>query len=140
MSYTGQVREFMLVYNQPAPTTPTMPTPELLYGRHQMLVEESLEIAEATTRAHLLDGIVDALYVTYGTAVAAGFTESTIKQAFDEVHRSNMTKLWPDSIVDTRPTNTTATRTCGGWIVKNRAGKVIKPPTYSPPNLSQFCR
>lgn len=137
-NYVAQVREFMEAFQQSAPSYPTMPSAETLYARHQMLVEESLEIAEASSRVQLLDGIVDAMYVTLGTAVAAGFTDAEIAAAFAEVHRSNMTKLWPAHLVDTRPPNTTATQTRGGWIVKRSDGKVLKPPTYSPPRLGSI--
>jgi predicted HAD superfamily Cof-like phosphohydrolase len=37
---------------------------------------------------------------------------------FNEIHRSNMTKVWPD-----------------GKVYKNEYGKVIKPATYSPANI-----
>lgn len=138
-NYVAQVREFMEAFQQAVPLYPAMPGGDTLYARHQMLVEESLEIAEACSRVQLLDGIADALYVTYGTAVAAGFTDDQIAAAFAEVHRSNMTKLWPDHLVQTRPPNTKATQTHGGWIVKRGDGKVIKPPTYLPPRLGSIC-
>ena len=136
--FVQTVREFMLTFRQSAPGAPTMPSPEALYARHQMLVEESREIAEAGTREQLLDGIVDALYVTYGTAVAAGFTDEQIRGAFSEVHRSNMSKRWPDEMVDARPPNTFSIWTPGGWVVKRSDGKVIKYPGYSAPDLKPF--
>lgn len=55
--------------------------------------------------------------------------------AFDEVHRSNMTKLWKE-----KPENPSYIVTQKGnlWLVKREDGKIIKPPTYSPPNLEAF--
>lgn len=44
-----------------------------------------------------------------------------LKGAFDEVHRSNMSKLGYD-----------------GKPIKNHYGKVLKGPEYSPPNLEAF--
>lgn len=137
MNPCEMVREFFNRYHQRVPLGPTMPTPDVLYNRHTMLWEESKEIAEASTREELFDGILDALYVVYGTAVSAGITDDQIRTGFAEVHRSNLTKLWPDHLVDTRPKNTTATRTKEGWIVKRADGKVVKSPLYSPPNLKE---
>jgi hypothetical protein len=50
-----------------------------------------------------------------------GITNECFHELFKEVHRSNMSKLWLDK--DTP------------YVVKDKAGKVLKPPTYSPPNL-----
>lgn len=41
-----------------------------------------------------------------------------LDDVFAEVHRSNMTKIWPD-----------------GTVHKRGDGKILKPPTYSRPNL-----
>lgn len=63
------------------------------------------------------------------------------RMAFDEVHRSNMTKLW-----DIPP--------CDGsyivrkllyngqqrYVVKRADGKVLKPPTFQPPNLTPYLK
>jgi predicted HAD superfamily Cof-like phosphohydrolase len=58
-----------------------------------------------------IDGLADILYVVFGTAVAMGIDLSPF---FDEVHRSNMTKVGGEKRAD---------------------GKVLKPETYEPPNL-----
>jgi predicted HAD superfamily Cof-like phosphohydrolase len=58
-----------------------------------------------------VDALCDLLYVTFGAAVAFGVDLSPF---FDEVHRSNMTKV-------------------GGPVRED--GKVLKPDTYEPPNL-----
>lgn len=55
--------------------------------------------------------------------------------AFDEVHRSNMTKLWKE-----KPENPSYIAKQKGnlWLVKREDGKVIKSPDYSPANLEAF--
>jgi len=58
-----------------------------------------------------IDALCDLLYVTFGAAVAFGVDLSPF---FEEVHRSNMTKV-------------------GGPVRED--GKVLKPDTYDPPNL-----
>lgn len=68
-------------------------------------------IVEAT------DAIGDLLYVVIGTAVSMGID---IDKVFEEIHRSNMSKVWPD-----------------GRVVKNEFGKVIKPTSYSPVDFTK---
>jgi predicted HAD superfamily Cof-like phosphohydrolase len=58
--------------------------------------------------------LADLLYVVYGTALSFGIP---IDEVFDEVHRSNMSKL-----VDGKP-------------LKREDGKVLKGPNYTPPNF-----
>lgn len=62
-----------------------------------------------------VDACVDQLVVTYGALNAAGVK---VQPVWDEVHRSNMSKVWPD-----------------GTIHKREDGKVLKPDTYSPADV-----
>ncbi|MEC4688424.1 MAG: hypothetical protein VST64_08985, partial [Nitrospirota bacterium] len=55
--------------------------------------------------------LADLLYVVYGAAVSCGID---MEPVFQEVHRSNMSKL-------------------GGY--KRADGKWVKPPTYSPASI-----
>jgi predicted HAD superfamily Cof-like phosphohydrolase len=59
-----------------------------------------------------IDGCLDTLVVTYGTLEAVGFDA---EPGFDEVQRSNMSKVNP--------------------LVVREDGKILKGPNYSPPNL-----
>jgi hypothetical protein len=63
------------------------------------------------------DSIADTLVVTYGAANCYG---QDAQRSYAEVHRSNMSKIWPD-----------------GTIHKREDGKVLKPDTYSPANLER---
>jgi predicted HAD superfamily Cof-like phosphohydrolase len=47
--------------------------------------------------------------------------QDVIEDIFDEVHRSNMSKLGPD-----------------GKPLYREDGKVLKGPNYSPPNVSKY--
>lgn len=71
-----------------------------------------------TNRANLLDDDVDLVVVTLGSMLSMGVD---IHGAFNEVYRSNMTKLQDD-----------------GMMAKDANGKIVKPSTYSPPNLAPF--
>ena len=89
--------------------------------RLHLIVEETSELAEALARGDLvecLDALTDLRYVCDGTTLCLGL-ENVFEVGFDEVHRSNMSKL-----VDGRP-------------VKNEAGRVIKGEGYSPPDLQR---
>ena len=84
--------------------------------RAHLVAEETGELLMGLAqgnRLEVLDALADLVYVTLGTAVAFGLP---LREAFDEVHRSNMTKL----------------------LVEGRPGHPGKGLGYSPPNLEQF--
>lgn len=64
-----------------------------------------------------LDALTDLMYVTLGTYHTLGLA-NIAKEAFNEVHESNMSKMGPD-----------------GRPIKDLSGKVKKGPNYFPPNL-----
>lgn len=106
-----------------------------LERRDRLITEEFEEVSEAIhyleqtylgmTSSSILEAIeklskelADLLYVVYGTAEELGIP---LQEIFEEVHRSNMNKVWPD-----------------GEVHYNEIGKILKPPTYSPPDLERF--
>jgi predicted HAD superfamily Cof-like phosphohydrolase len=79
--------------------------------RVRLIQEEFDELQEALTQgdvAAVAKELADLLYVVYGTAVSCGID---MEPVFEEVHRSNMSKV-------------------GGH--KRADGKWVKPPGYSP--------
>lgn len=70
--------------------------------------ETSYTMEEA--KAELASELADLLYVVYGTAEELGIP---LDKVFDEIHRANMRKVWPD-----------------GTVHRNEYGKVIKPPNH----------
>lgn len=84
---------------------------EFLEKSHYRNPEQLKECAE-----HLAKELADLLYVVYGTADKLGIP---LPEVFSVVHQSNMSKVWDD-----------------GEVHYNSVGKVMKPPTYSPPDLS----
>ncbi len=96
---------------QTAPANPTDETKEL---RIRLIQEEFDELKESMATGNLASvakEMADLLYVVYGTAVSYGID---MKPVFQEVHRSNLSKV-------------------GGY--KRADGKWMKPPTYSPAKL-----
>lgn len=115
----NKVKEFMTASGQEVNVVPNIPDEATRQLRHSILVEEVMELQYATTHVDALDAITDILYVLLGTAHAYGLADK-LEAAFNEVHRSNMTKVMPD-----------------GKVLKREDGKIIKPDTYEPPNLQK---
>lgn len=86
--------------------------------RHALLREEFREYEEAEIADNVVevaDALADMVYVICGTALSYGIPLDAV---FNEVHRSNMTKC-----VD-------------GKVQRRNDGKILKPETYEPPNIS----
>ena len=86
------------------------------------LIEEELnEFKDAMSKKDLkevADALTDILYVTYGAGHAFGIN---LDDCFEEVQKSNMSKLGNDK----KP-------------IYNEDGKVMKGPNYFKPNLNKF--
>ena len=79
------------------------------------------EFKEAISKKDLkevADALTDILYVTYGAGHAFGIN---LDECFEEVQKSNMSKLGND-----------------GKPIYNEHGKVMKGPNYFKPNLNKF--
>lgn len=116
-----QVGEFQSAFGIESPKRPTLLPKERAVFRHKLLKEEVKEIEQGEKVADIVqvaDGIIDSMYILIGTAHEYGFADRLV-MLFDEVHRSNMTKMGPD-----------------GKAIFREDGKVMKPDTYSPPKLS----
>lgn len=70
----------------------------------------------------------------------AGFRE-VFDEAFAEVHRSNMSKLFVETeLMQLAPGKFKVTPSHGKFIVQRADGKIIKSPSYSPAQLERFCK
>lgn len=108
------VLEFQQTFKQVWEDKPTIPDIHTQELRDRLFVEELDELRTAFAENNLIeiaDGLGDLLYILLGTANACGID---LEPVFQEIHRSNMTKI-------------------GGTV--NEYGKLIKPPTYSKPDL-----
>lgn len=118
-----QLWDFQSAYDQPRNTKPTLLDPDECMLRYNLGKEELLEYLDACNNDDLVeitDALADQLYILLGTMIAHGM-QNVIEDVFDEVHRSNMSKLGLD-----------------GKPIYRADGKVLKGPNFSPPNLEKF--
>lgn len=102
-------------------------TPEANLGRDKNLLryelmreenEEYLEAAENGDLVEVADALGDMLYILCGTMLEHGM-QSKIDEVFEEIQRSNMSKLGAD-----------------GKPIYREDGKVLKGPNYFKPNIA----
>ena len=130
------VREFNGMFGVKEPLRPTLPAPEVHNLRWRLIDEEAQELRESVTLVQYLDAICDLLYVVHGASLVAGFSGQQVEDAFAEVHRSNMSKLWSADEIECIPGGCFSSHAGDGrYIVRRNDGKVIKSPSYSPANL-----
>ena len=114
------LRDFHEKFGLTINDTPTIPGDDVLQFRVNLINEEAEEFEQAAQARNLVemaDALADVIYVALGAGVSLGID---LEPVFEEVHRSNMTKVWSD-----------------GQVRRREDGKVIKPPTYSPANIAQ---
>jgi NTP pyrophosphatase (non-canonical NTP hydrolase) len=105
------------VRHQKYPKVPHIPSKKDKELREALIIEEvgeTLNALKYDDLVELADGITDSIVVLLGTAVTYGID---IRPIWDEVHRSNMSKI-------------------GGLIRED--GKLLKPSSYSPPNIKDI--
>jgi len=120
MTNFEKVAEFMKACDQQVVETPQIPDEFTTSLRLHLIHEEVHELVEGIRNQDIVeiaDALTDILYVVYGAGHAFGIP---LDKCFDEVQRSNMTKVMPD-----------------GKVLKNAEGKVMKPDTYEEPNLEK---
>jgi predicted HAD superfamily Cof-like phosphohydrolase len=88
--------------------------------RYKLMKEENEEYLEAAFKGDIVeiaDALGDKLYILLGTILAHGMQDIII-DVFNEIHRSNMTKLTEE-----------------GKVLRREDGKIIKSDRYEAPNL-----
>ena len=121
MSNFNKVKIFMKTFGQEVKTKPSFSTDKINSLRYDLINEELEELKIAMKNKDLLevaDALTDILYVTYGAGHAFGID---LDKCFEEVQRSNMSKLDRE-----------------GNPIYNELGKVMKGPKYFKPNLTKF--
>ena len=123
MSNFDSVRKFMLTFGQEVKEKSEFPSDKIVKLRYDLIAEELSELKEALENKDLkevADALTDILYVTYGAGHSFGID---LDKCFDEVQKSNMSKLDKD-----------------GKPIYNEFGKVLKGPNYFEPNLNKFIK
>ena len=82
--------------------------------------EEYLEAANNNDMVEVADALGDMLYILCGTIIEHGMQDK-IETVFEEIQRSNMSKLGED-----------------GQPIYREDGKVLKGPNYFKPNIKQI--
>lgn len=127
-----KLEEFQKAFDSTYSEVPTLLQEEDFKLRFKLLEEENKEYLEACKnkdQVEILDAITDQLYIVLGTAVSHGMHE-VLEKAFDEVHRSNMSKLNEQG----RP----IINGINGHDSKKPFGKILKSDNFREPNLKRL--
>lgn len=84
--------------------------------------EEYLEAVQNNDLTEIADALGDMLYILCGTIIEHGL-QHKIEEVFDEIQRSNMSKLGED-----------------GKPIYREDGKVMKGPNYFKPNFEEILK
>ncbi len=140
----NDITNLMKLYKQEVKTSPGIPDKTILLLRSKLILEEALEFIKAAgctvvisdknngnthdrleveyntnpDLVEMADAIGDILVVTYGAACALGLPVTSI---WNEINRSNLSKVHPD-----------------GTLHKRADGKVMKPISFSPPDIKRI--
>ena len=95
---------------------------QLRYNLMKEENEEYLQAVQDNDLTEIADALGDMLYILCGTIIEHGLQDK-IEAVFDEIQRSNMSKLGED-----------------GLPIYREDGKVIKGPNYFKPNFEQILK
>jgi predicted HAD superfamily Cof-like phosphohydrolase len=115
-----QVAEFHRAFGHPVYKHIKHPPLDRIILRHNLIQEEVTELLSACADGDVVgvaDAITDCMYILLGTAHEWGLGDK-LEGLFDEVHRSNMSKL-----------------DANGRPLYREDGKVMKGDKYTPPDL-----
>ena len=121
MSNFQSVKKFMETFAQEVKDKTEFPEEKIIRLRYELIKEEIEELNQAIKNKDIkevADALADILYVTYGAGHAFGID---LDKCFDEVQKSNMSKLGED-----------------GKPIYNDNGKVMKGPNYFRPDLGKY--
>ena len=121
MTNFEKVELFMRRFGQEIKKKSSLSSDNINNLRINLIEEELNEFKNAIKKKDLkevADALTDILYVTYGAGHAFGIN---LDNCFEEVQKSNMSKLGDD-----------------GKPIYNEQGKVMKGPKYFKPDLKKF--
>ena len=113
-----QVLEFHKTFKVDHPDTPQFLSDFRMKVRYRLIKEELEEFYDAYVALDIVeaaDALGDMLFVVFRAATEMGID---LEPVFDEIFRSNMTKLGAN-----------------GEPIVDKLGKILKGPNYEPPDL-----
>ena len=119
---TKKLIKFNKAFDIPIGKKPTLLDSKDYNLKYNLLKEELNEYYQGCVNGDIVevsDAIVDMLYVLYGIVVQHGLS-NIIDDMFDEVHKSNMSKLE------------------NGKVLRRTDGKILKGSEFFKPNLKQY--
>jgi predicted HAD superfamily Cof-like phosphohydrolase len=123
ISVINKVKEFHQVFGLDFHESPLAdPGERIIQLRHKLMAEENDEYLEAALAGDLTqvaDALGDKLYILCGTIIAHGL-QHKIVEVFEEIHRSNMSKLDEN-----------------GKPVYREDGKIMKSNRYFLPDIKE---
>lgn len=124
IEHINKVKEFHEVFGLEYHNSPTAEIDERIVAlRHKLMAEENDEYLEACQKKDLTliaDALGDKMYILFGTIIAHGL-QHKIVEVFEEIHRSNMSKLDDN-----------------GKPIYREDGKILKSSNYFLPNISEI--
>ena len=120
------VEEFHNAFGIESANSPTVDVSEQkIILRYNLMKEENEEYLEAAQNKDLVevaDALGDMLYILCGTILSHGM-QHKITEVFEEIQRSNMSKLGSD-----------------GKPIYREDGKILKGPHYFKPNIASILK
>ena len=120
----NSVAEFHNAFRIAMTDEPTIDLPsDIVKLRFNLMKEENEEYLEAVENNDMIevaDALGDMLYILCGTILSHGM-QHKIQEVFEEIQRSNMSKLGED-----------------GQPIYREDGKVLKGPNYFKPNIKDI--
>lgn len=122
-----KVRKFCEMCDYPVRDSPGFPHSDVQLQCIDLLKEEVEEFKQANGRfmergnlVEVADAFGDILYSVIFAALSYGIP---LPEIFEEIHKSNMTKLWPD-----------------GKARKRKLNRLEKGPNYKPPDILKILK
>jgi predicted HAD superfamily Cof-like phosphohydrolase len=118
-----QVESFHNAFLEKNAESPELLSENVFMLRHRLMQEENDEYLEACWSGDITgiaDALGDQLYILCGTILKHGLQDKIV-EVFDEIQRSNMSKLGED-----------------GKPIFREDGKILKGPNYFRPNIKSI--
>lgn len=116
----AEFHEVFQIGNNDSPTLLAEKENELRYNLLKEENEEYLEACKAGNIVEIADALGDILYITFGTIMRHGL-QHKIQEVFDEIQRSNMSKLDEN-----------------GQPIFREDGKILKSKNYFRPDIKSI--